>query len=105
LRIEAAGGHAGVDLPPPQFDGRFIRHQFALTGIGDERPAKFAFDLQIPEGIPAGEMEEIRNRAQDLALRAFAGAGRSKEEKRAIHAKNGRRPAAQARSLCFIWIS
>ena len=78
--MEPPNALAVFDELPPQFDGRLIRYQLAATGVFDEYSRKGVGRTQRTEHVTAGTMEEMRNRSQNLALCAFARAGRTEQQ-------------------------
>lgn len=84
LRAETTGPRIGFDRLSPQLDRDFVRNQFAAAGIFDEDLPDLTLDGEVSENIPARTVIKMRNVAKDLALSAFARAGRAEEEYRAV---------------------
>src|SRR5580765_7352140 len=97
-RMEATGVLAVVNELPPQLNGRLIRHKLAAAGVFDEHTRERVRSRERAEDVAAGEVEKIRNSAEDFALRAFASAGCAKEKNGAIfHGVGGLRSEFRSR--------
>ena len=70
----------GLNILCPKIDGGLIRDEQAAAGIFHENFAQRIVNSKIAEDIPARAVEKIRDRAEDFALRSFAGAGSAEQE-------------------------
>ena len=78
-----------IDRLSPKLDCDLVRHELASARVFKERFAYLRARVDRAEYIAAGAMIKARDRAQCLALRTFAAAGRAKEDKRVIsHHRN-----------------
>ena len=70
--IENIVDRARFDVPPPQIDCGFIRHQFALAGILDKQFAQRIRNAQIAESVATREVKQTGNGTENFALRALS---------------------------------
>ena len=84
VRLELVRVLGRIDRFFPKFDRDVIRDQLAFAGIFEERFANLAARVDGAEHVAARAMKKARDRAERLALRAFAAAGRAKEDERPV---------------------
>lgn len=80
LRMETSSALGVLDKIPPQLHGRLIGHELAATGVFDEHFGQRIRRAQGAEDIATRAVKEMRDGAENLALGAFACAGRAEEE-------------------------
>ena len=71
-----------VHVLAPHLDRELVRHKLAARRVRHELGAKLRRHVERAENIAAGKVEEPRDLAEDLALRALAGAWGTEEKDR-----------------------
>ena len=83
-RMEAPGLCVGADKVAPHAHGGFVRDEFALAGVFHKDAPDFAVQAQAAKDIAARAIKESGDGSENPALRAFARAGRAKQQNGSI---------------------
>ena len=80
IRLVDREHRLGLHVLAPHLDRELVGNELAARRVGHELLAEVRRHVERPEDIAAGEVEEARHLAEDLALRALAGAGSAEKE-------------------------
>ena len=81
VRLELVRFYGRIDRLPPQLHRDIVRNELAFARIFKEGFAYFCARVDGAEYVATSTMIVTRDRAEGLALRAFAAARRAKKEK------------------------
>ena len=75
IRLVVVEDRTRVHVLLPQLDGDVVGHEISARGVLADLLTELGVDVDGAENVPAGEVKETRDRAEDLALGSLAGTG------------------------------